>query len=51
MITGCHFLPLLFDQPDKLVYLFIFCHFNEAKKAESKLTYTSKVITVNIGAK
>lgn len=43
MITGC--------QVGLFIYLFIFCHFNEAKKAESKLTYTSKVITVNIGAK
>lgn len=45
MITGCH-LPLLFDQPDKFG-CFFFCHFNEAKEAESKLTYTSKVVTVH----
>lgn len=48
MLTGCH-LPLLFDQLDKLFGFF--CHFNEAKKAESKRTYTSKVATVNISAK
>lgn len=50
-----HWLSFAFViRPTRQVGLFIylfFYHFNEAKKAESKLTYTSKVITVNMSAK